>query len=141
MYLSRDTSVTNSNELLTLTTHTYRKAFSLDNKKDLFETKRSMLPVYQKSCVCPMASSTCSLCCFFFSAFTRFLITGTAVSLRNAFTSRSSSLSEEARTKTTHGKQFPAIDPTPDQIKAIERQLSRPKGVKRHQNHGRDDGR
>ena len=35
MYLSRDTSVTNSNELLTLTTHTYRKAFSLDNKKDL----------------------------------------------------------------------------------------------------------
>lgn len=52
-----------------------------------------------------------------------------------------SNQSEEARTKTTHGKQFPAIDPTPDQIKAIERQLSRPKGVKRHQNHGRDDGR
>lgn len=52
-----------------------------------------------------------------------------------------SNQSEEARAKTTHDKKFPAIDPTPEQIKAIERQLSRPKGVKRHQSHGRDDGR
>lgn len=52
-----------------------------------------------------------------------------------------SNQSEEARAKTTHGEKFPAIDPTPEQIKAIERQLSKPKGIKHHQSHGRDTGR
>ena len=52
-----------------------------------------------------------------------------------------SNQSEEARAKTTHGEKFPAIDPTPEQIKTIERKLSKPKGIKRHQSHGRDTGR
>lgn len=48
---------------------------------------------------------------------------------------------ENARAATSHGKDFPSITPSAEDVKRIEKELSKPKGIKRHQSHGRDTGR
>lgn len=49
--------------------------------------------------------------------------------------------SENARAATSHGDDFPSITPSAEDVKRIEKELSKPRGVKRHQSHGRDTGR
>ena len=48
---------------------------------------------------------------------------------------------ENARAATSHGEDFPSITPSAEDVKRMEKELSKPKGIKRHQSHGRDTGR
>lgn len=49
--------------------------------------------------------------------------------------------SENARAATSHGEDFPSITPSAEDVKRIEKELSKPRGVHRRQSHGRDTGR
>lgn len=49
--------------------------------------------------------------------------------------------SENARAATSHGENFPLITPSAEDVKRIEKELSKPRGIHRRQSHGRDTGR